>query len=84
LIVNCQPKETFENDIVLDGWVTRVQRSPNQIIWYDTLTNLAKRYILEPQNTEVKNAWIKLLSSVGLEKLAQAPVVSAVSNPEND
>jgi hypothetical protein len=84
LIVSCQPKETFENDIVLDGWVTRVQRSPNQIIWYDSLTNLAKRYILEPQNTEVKNAWVKLLSSVGLEGIAQAHVVSSVNNPEND
>lgn len=89
LIVNCKPKETFENDIVLDGWVTRVQRQPNlesrsEVIWYDELTNLAKIYLSKPQNTEVKKAWINLLKSVGLEGLAQAPLVSSASNPKND
>lgn len=85
-IVNCKPKEAFENDIVLDGWVTRVQRRPNlesqsEVIWYDELTNLAKIYLSEPQNTKVKNDWTKLLKSVGLEGLAQAPLVNAVTNP---
>jgi hypothetical protein len=84
-IVNCDQKETSENVLELNGWVTRVQPSPNiDIIWYDELTNLAKRYLLEPQNPEVKNAWTKLLKSVGLEGLAQAPLVSSVSNSKND
>lgn len=83
LIVNCQPKKTFENDLVLDGWVSRVQLSPNRVIWYDALTNLANLYLSEPQNLEVKKAWVKLLTSVGLEKLTQTPVVSSVSNPRN-
>jgi hypothetical protein len=85
LIINCDQKETSENVLELDGWVTRVQPSPNiDIIWYDELTNLAKRYLLEPQNPEVKNAWTKLLKSVGLEGLAQAPLVSSVSNSKKD
>lgn len=86
LIVNCDQKETSENVLELDGWVTRVQPSPNLqgVIWYDELTNLAKRYLLEPQNPEVKNAWVQLLKSVGLEGLAQAPLVSSVTNPKND
>jgi hypothetical protein len=60
------------------GWVTRVQRSPN--LWYDELTNLAKRYLSEPQNPEVKKAWTQLLQSVGLEGLAQEPLIQPVSN----
>jgi hypothetical protein len=80
--VNCEPKKTVENDIVLDGWVTRVQQSPN--LWHDELTNLAKRYLSNPQNTEVKKAWTELLKSVGLEELAQAPLVSAVIDLEKE
>ena len=74
--VKCQPKETSEeDDIVLDGWVTRVEQGSNLVLWYDKLTNLAKRYTLEPQNPEMKRAWVELLRSVGLEGLAQEPVV---------
>ncbi|PSB41692.1 hypothetical protein C7B80_29885 [Cyanosarcina cf. burmensis CCALA 770] len=84
LIVNCQPQDNYENDIVLDGWVTRVRQSPTQVFWYDEVTNRAKRYLLEPQNLKVKAAWTKLLQSVGLEGIAQAPLVNAVSNSQND
>ncbi len=77
LIVNCDHNETSENVLELDGWVTRVQPSPNSVIWYDELTNRAKRYLSEPQNPEVKKAWTELLKSVGLEGLAQAPIVSS-------
>lgn len=84
LIVNCDRQPTSENVLELNGWVTRVQPSPNQVIWYDELTNLAKRYLSNPQNPEVKKAWTELLKSVGLEGLAQAPLVGSVSNPKND
>jgi hypothetical protein len=81
-ILNCKRKERFEDDIeddiIVQGWVTRVQRSPN--LWYDELTNLAKRYLSEPQNPEVKKAWTQLLQSVGLEGLAQEPLIQPVSN----
>jgi hypothetical protein len=80
--VNCDPQEQPEKAIVLDGWVTRVQPSPKLVgvIWYDELTNRAKRYLSEPQNTQVKNAWAELLKAVGLEELAQAPLFDSVSN----
>jgi hypothetical protein len=83
LIVNCARTETSENVLELDGWVTRVQQSPNLVgaIWYDELTNRAQRFLLEPQNPQVKKAWTELLKSVGLEEVAQAPVVSALTNP---
>lgn len=84
--VTCVGKETSGDPIILelDGWVTRVQQSPNQVIWYDELTNRAKRYLLEPQNPEVKKAWAELLRSVGLEGLAQEPLVSSSGNSENN
>ena len=84
--VTCVGIETSGDPIILelDGWVTRVQQSPNQLIWYDELTNRAKRYFLEPQNIEVKKAWAELLESVGLKGLAQEPVVSSSSNSQDN
>jgi len=68
LIINCDQKETSKDPkLELEGWVTRVQQSPN--LWYDELTNLAKRYLSEPQNPEVKKAWVELMQSVDLEWL---------------
>jgi hypothetical protein len=77
LIVNCAQNESPENVLEVDGWVTRVQQSPNSVTWYDELTNLAKRYLSEPQNLEVKTAWKELLKSVDLEGIAQEPLVSS-------
>ena len=49
LIVNCDQKVSSENFLELNGWVTRVQPSPNidGVIWYDELTNRAKRYLAD-------------------------------------
>lgn len=79
LIVNCTAQAKPEDVIALEGLVTRVQQSPNLVgaIWFDELTNRAQRYQLEPQNPEVQKAWTQLLKSVGLEELAQAPLVSS-------
>jgi hypothetical protein len=86
LIINCTAQAKPEDVIALEGLVTRVQASPNRVgaIWYDELTNRAQRFRLEPQNSEVKKAWTELLKAVGLEELAQAPVVSSVGNPKKD
>jgi hypothetical protein len=75
LIVDCDPNKTSENVLELYGSVTRVQQDSNA--WYDNLTNLAQRYLFEPQNPEVKKAWTELLKSVGLEELAPAPLVKS-------
>lgn len=79
-IVHCAHKETPEEDPELEGWVRRVQYSPN--LWYDELTTLAKRYLSNPQNAEVQNAWTQLLKSVGLEELAKEPLIQPGSNSE--
>lgn len=81
LVVDCDQKVSSEiKRLQLNGFVTRVQQSPTA--WYDQLTNLGKRYLADPQNPEVKKAWVEMLKSVGLEGLAQEPLVSSViSNP---
>ncbi len=79
--VKCQPKETSEeDDIVLDGWVTRVEQGSNLVLWYDELTNLAKRYLSEPQNPEVKKAWVELMQSVDLEWLTNKQPTQLVND----
>ncbi len=79
--VKCQPKETSEeDDIVLDGWVTRVEQGSNLVLWYDKLTNLAKRYLSEPQNPEVKKAWAELMQSGELEWLTNKQPTQLVND----
>jgi hypothetical protein len=74
-IVHCAQKTTEEEDPMLEGRVTRVEPSlklnSSAVFWHDELTDLAKRYLLEPQNAQVKDAWSKLMQSVGLTWLAQ-------------
>ncbi len=79
--VKCEPKETSEeDDIVLEGWATRVEQRPNQVIWYDELTNLAKRYLSEPENPEVKKAWVKLMQFGELEWLTNKQPTQLVND----
>lgn len=74
-IVHCAQTKTPEENPIAEGWVTRVQPSlkvnSSNVFWHDELTDLAKRYLLEPQNPQVKDAWSKLMQSVGLTWLAQ-------------
>ncbi|MBD2430028.1 MULTISPECIES: DUF928 domain-containing protein [Fischerella] len=80
--VNCNSQAiSQEDDVVLEGWVTRIQPNSNDVIWYDELTNLAKNYMFNPNNSKIKNKWENLLKSVGLQGLASAPIVSSVNEP---
>ena len=85
LMVNCTAQAKADEVIALEGLVTRIQPSPNLVgaIWYDELTNRAEGFRLEPQNPELKKAWTELLKSVGLEKVAQVPLVSALRHSQN-
>jgi len=47
-------------------------------IWYSALTELAKLHFAEPKNTVFINDWVNLLRDVGLENLAQEPIVGEV------
>jgi len=78
LIINCDQTETSKAPMALEGWVTRVQQSPN--LWHDELTNLAKRYLSEPENPEVKKAWVELMQSVDLEWLTNKQPTQLVND----
>lgn len=39
-------------------------------LWYDALTDLAARHRNDPNNERLKNDWVELLKSVGLQDLA--------------
>jgi hypothetical protein len=47
-------------------------------IWYSALNELAKLRIAEPKNTVFINDWANLLQNVGLENLAEQPIVGEV------
>ncbi|GAB1538413.1 DUF928 domain-containing protein [Scytonema sp. NUACC21] len=51
-------------------------------IWLSALTHLAKLRLAQPQNATVDNDWVKLLRAVGLEKLAQQPIVGEVKTQD--
>lgn len=46
-------------------------------IWYETITELAQLRLKEPDNRQLEESWIDLLSepTVGLEDLAQEPLI---------
>jgi len=82
LIINCDQTETSKAPMELEGWVTRVQQSRN--LWHDELTNLAKRYLSEPENPEVKKAWAELMQSVDLEWLTNKQPTQLVNDSKNN
>jgi hypothetical protein len=82
LIINCDQTETSKAPMELEGWVTRVQQSRN--LWHDELTNLAKRYLSEPENPEVKKAWVELMQSVDLEWLTNKQPTQLVNDSKNN
>lgn len=50
-------------------------------VWLEVLTKLAKLRLQEPQNPQLRNAWIELLSAdnVGLAKIAEEPIVGDIT-----
>lgn len=56
---------------------TRATLLANNGIWYDALAASAQLRTQQADSKEAKAAWAKLLQSVGLNDLVQAPVLSA-------
>lgn len=42
--------------------------------WYDAITNLVELRRADAENVKLKDDWVKLLKSVGLEDIAQVPI----------
>ena len=73
----------------VSGWIVQketTQETPQDYIsyatngvWYDALNALAKRRRAEPQDDRLKKDWEGLLASIGLESLAQKPLLECCS-----
>jgi hypothetical protein len=83
----CQSNTSSQPDVDVNGWVQRVALTPErdrQInaatpdVWYDASANLAQSLRASPQDAKLKNDWLNLLKSIGLEDLAQEPLVGPV------
>lgn len=48
-------------------------------LWQDTLASLAELRRANPDDSTIAKAWTDLLGSVGLEKIAQAPLVEKIA-----
>ncbi|MGF1600574.1 MAG: DUF928 domain-containing protein [Thermosynechococcaceae cyanobacterium] len=69
--LDCQPGRVTER-LNVNGWVTRVAAASNALLWYDALADLSQTLQSEPGNVEVRDRWLSLLKSAGLENLPQA------------
>ncbi|MBO3457343.1 DUF928 domain-containing protein [Aetokthonos hydrillicola Thurmond2011] len=76
LQVYCDPQNP-STYVFVDGSVQRVAQNAHNAntIWYDLLTNSGNRLRASPQDPERRETWVTLLKDVGLEKLAQAPLL---------
>jgi hypothetical protein len=83
----CQSNTSSQPDVDVNGWVQRVALTPErerQIkaaapdVWYDASANLAESLRALPQDVRLRNDWLNLLKSIGLEDLAQEPLVGPV------
>jgi hypothetical protein len=76
---------------LVSGWVRRVQASGRQNnpatlqsasvlaqtgIWYDTLSTLAQLRRNQPNNQDAEASWQELLDSVGLNAIANEPLIN--------
>ena len=82
LNLDCQPDNTVEPDLFVDGWIRRISSpSDNQSIvnlqdyyayrdrgvWYDAINGLAELYFAAPEDPEVKAAWNELLEFLDIQ-----------------
>jgi hypothetical protein len=83
----CQTNTSSQPSVDVNGWVQRVALTPereSQInaaapdVWYDASANLALSLRVSPQDARLRNDWLNLLKSIGLEDLAQEPLVGPV------
>ncbi|MEH1770585.1 DUF928 domain-containing protein [Nostoc sp.] len=55
----------------------------DQNIWYDALTNLGEQFRANSQNNHLKTDWINFLKSIGLQDIAQEPVVMLIQDAQS-
>ncbi|AFZ34823.1 protein of unknown function DUF928 [Stanieria cyanosphaera PCC 7437] len=53
-------------------------------IWHETITTLAQSVVAQPEDKNLAQTWKELLTSVGLEEVAQVPLVKSTSSTESE
>lgn len=83
----CQGNTSSQPDLQLNGWIQRVELTPErqrQIdagtadIWYDSLANLANLIRESPQDAQLRSKWSELLQFIEAEYLDEKPLSGAV------
>ena len=83
-------KSEFDSSTFLDvdGWIERVALTPeraNQIataspkIWYDAIALAAENLITAPQDSTVRDHWLKLLQHINREQLSEFKIKSVTT-----
>lgn len=78
LIRRIQPSEELKKELAdTTTALEKIAVYARYGIWYETLTQLAQLRLKEPQNPQLQESWINLLSepTVGLQDLAQEPLL---------
>ena len=55
----------------------------NAGLWYDTVTSLVQLREANPNDPQLAEDWTDLLQSIGLDAIAQAPLVGSVTTIRN-
>ncbi|MBW4662275.1 MAG: DUF928 domain-containing protein [Drouetiella hepatica Uher 2000/2452] len=83
----CTGNTTSKADLQVDGWIQRVEATPErdrQIqagtpeVWYDALAKLADHISAMPQNAQLRERWRSLLTIAGAADAVQKPIVGEV------
>jgi hypothetical protein len=82
LNLDCQPDETEEPDVSVDGWIKRVSVNPEMKLtdspnyttyrenglWHDAITNLAESHFADPENENLTKDWSNLLQDLNIKQ----------------
>ncbi len=76
-----QLNQSLQEKINLSTFVEKINLLQQQGIWYDALSLLAQSRQLESNLLSLKEEWLRLLDSIGLEELASEPLIEGKEIP---
>ena len=77
-IKRVQPSSTLVSKLAQAKLSDRPDLYAQEGIWIDALSTLAQLRVANPNDSELKEEWISLLESVGLQEIAKMPVMDSV------
>lgn len=83
----CQPHKPGENTkyYYLQNWLKYQPNFPEELSWYDRISEVGARYFAEPENATLGEEWRQLLNALTLpEWLWEKPFANSTSVPPYD